>query len=344
LFLSNLSITNIPIVVIMKCFVFLNFLALAAIECRGFRGRRTGQHSLNLVRERLPFAVDQREVRESKDSIDSAKDTFRGPLGEYKDMIAGVQNAQLGLDILVGPSTIAGAGYGVFAALSDEVQSVEVKEGQPLMGYSKGTFTSDADKGGDKTVAWNFHAVDQAIFFEKELMTIKDALGIVSNRHDAAEMTDLLLGHKLYYDEEEKEVAVRADEEFNRRYFVPHEVEATLAESVDPTAESAGCSAEDIYHGIDVSNMGSYVNDLAYERGVSMEAYTTKSATANQCAIVWRIEDKGGVLCPTWPVVVAKSDMVFDNTEAMELGLEYNWRYWHAFEENAAVGRGGDVE
>jgi hypothetical protein len=328
---------------ILKCFVCL-FLALSAIECRGFRGRRTGQHSINLVRERMSFAADQREVLESKDRIDSGKVTFRGPLGEYKDMIAGVQNAQLGLDILVGPSTIAGAGYGVFAALSDEVQSVEVKEGQPLMGYSKGTFTSDADKGGDKTVAWNFHTVDQAIFFEKELMTIKDALGIISNRHDATEMTDLLLGHKLYYDEEEKEVAIRADEEFNRRYFVPHEVEATLAEGVDPT-ERAGCGAEDIYHGIGVSNMGSYLNDLAYEPGVSMEAYITKSAAANQCAIVWRIEDKCGQLYPTWPVVVAaKNDMVFDNTEAMELGLEYNWRYWHAFGENAAEGRNGDVE
>ena len=251
-------------------------------------------------------------------------------------MIAGVQNEELGLNVMVGSSTLGdgAAGLGVFVAVSEEVEQTTVKEGQPLMGYSKGTFIESAEDAGDKTVAWLFSGVNQAIFFEKELMTLKDAMGIVSNRHDLDDMTDLLLGHKLYFDEEIEDLAVTADESFVRRYFVPYEVAAQLASGVDiDKAQAQGVSSEDIYYGIDVSNMGMYVNDLAYHPGISMSEYLSRSAAENILAIVWRLEDQGGVLYPSWPVVVAKRDVVFSNREVcMEMGLEYNWKYWHAYE------------
>ena len=129
---------------------------------------------------------------------------YKGPVQDFTEMIAGVQNEELGLNVMVGSSTLGdgAAGLGVFVAVSEEVEQTTVKEGQPLMGYSKGTFIESAEDAGDKTVAWLFSGVNQAIFFEKELMTLKDAMGIVSNRHDLDDMTDLLLGHKLYFDEE----------------------------------------------------------------------------------------------------------------------------------------------
>lgn len=267
--------------------------------------------------------------------LDGSK-PYSGPEQSFEEMIAGVQNVELGLNVMVGASTLGDgeAGLGVFVAVSDEVEQSTVKQGQPLMGYSKGTFIDNAEEAGDKTVAWLFTGVDQAIFFEKELMTLKDAMGIISNRHDVDDMTDLLLGHKLFFDEEAGDLAVTADEFFARRYFVPHEVAARLASGVDvEEAKEQGVSADEIYHGIDVSNMGMYVNDLAYSAGMTMHDYLDSSADKNILAIVWRLEDQDSVLYPSWPVVVTKRDVVFDNREVtMEMGLEYNWKYWHAYE------------
>ncbi len=258
---------------------------------------------------------------------------FYGPEQNFEEMIAGVQNAELGIDIMVGSSTIPAAGLGVFACLSEGIEQSDVKMGTPLVGYSKGTFIDQAEDVGDKTVAFFINRPNAAVFFEKEFMTAKDAIGLVADRHDLQEMENVLLGHKIFYDSEAQDIAFTPDESFLRRYFVPHEVAATLCEDVDiDEAKTEGVSPDDVYYGIDVSNMGMYVNDLAYFPGISESHYRVQSAEKNSAAIVWRLEDSGGVLVPTWPVVVSTKHLVFTNTSPMELGLEYNYKYWAAAE------------
>lgn len=266
-------------------------------------------------------------------NADNGQICFEGPEQIFEEMIAGVQNVELGIDIMVGTSTIPVAGLGVFVCVSEGIESSEVKKGTPLTGYSKGTFIDHAEDVGDKTVAFLINRPDAAVIFEKELMTAKDAIAIVAERHELKEMEDILLGHKIYYDSEAEDIAFTPDESFVRRYFVPNEVAAKLAEDVDvDSATTDGVSPDDIYYGIEVSNMGMYCNDLAYSPGISEADYRQQSQILNALAIVWRLEDDGALLIPTWPVVVNTKSLVFTNPAPMELGLEYNYRYWAAAE------------
>jgi hypothetical protein len=38
--------------------------------------------------------------------------------------------------------------------------------------------------------------------------------------------------------------------------------------------------------------------------------------------------EKKKVLAPTWPVMILSKDVRFSNTEPIEIGLEYSYRYW----------------
>ena len=258
---------------------------------------------------------------------------FYGPEQSFEEMIAGVQNEELGIDVMVGSSTIPTAGLGVFVCVSDGIESSEVKRGTPLVGYSKGTFIDHALDMGDKTVAFLINRPNAAVFFEKELMTIKDSVCLVADRHNVQDMEDVLLGHKLFYDSEAQDIAFAPDESFVRRYFVPNEVAANLSEGVCVSeAITDGVSPNDVFYGIDVSNMGMYFNDLAYSPGISETEYRQQSAEKNAVAIVWRLEDNDGILIPTWPVVVSTRRLVFTNSCPMEMGLEYNYKYWAAAE------------
>ena len=288
---------------------------------------------------REPLCRRRRAQVGDYESVDTEKSQcFRGPEQSFDEMIAGVQNAELGIDIFVGTSTISGeAGLGVFACVSEGIESSEVKRGTPLVGYSKGTFIDQAENAGDKTVAFLINRPDAAIIFEKELMTAKDAIGIVSTRHKLEDLEDILIGHKLFYDESTEDIAFTSDESFLNRYFVPNEVAAKIAEGVNIDMDtsdfgSQGLSPQEIYFGIDVGNMGMYVNDLAYTPNMSEEEYLSSSSALNCLAIVWRLEDNDGVLIPTWPVVVNTKPLQFDNSRPMEMGLEYNYRYWSAAE------------
>ena len=268
--------------------------------------------------------------------LHDSTECYVGPCQSFEEMIAGVENEELGLSVMVGQSTLGdgAAGLGVFVAISDGVEETSIKQGQPLIGYSKGTFINTAEAAGDKTVAWLFSGVDQAIFFEKELMTLRDAMGIISDRHNQEDMSGSVLGHTLYLDEETDYLGVCADESFTKRYFVPYEVAARLADGIDVEgAKDKGVAPEDIYYGIEASNMGMYCNDLAYYPGIDEDTYVKTSDQKNVLAIVWRLEDQDGVLYPTWPVVVTKQNITFNNRdECFEVGLQYSWKYWHAHE------------
>ena len=267
------------------------------------------------------------KMTSNEDSISQRTDGFRlyEGFGEikrsYDDMVAGVQNEGLGVNICVGPSSIPNAGYGLFVCLNDGVESSEMKQGTPLIGYSRGKFTSNFD--GDKTVGYRFSSVDQAIVFEKELMTIFDAIGIISNRDtDCEDLTHIIEGHILQYDHETKDLVVEADDDYPDRYFVPDDA---------PTDEN-----NEDYKGMDVMNMGMYANDLAYHPKIELETYYDTSLTKNILHLAWRMESKGGKLCPTWPVIILSQPTKFENTKdnMVELGLEYNYRYWTAYEKN----------
>ena len=261
---------------------------------------------------------------------------YTGPSQNFEEMIAGVENEELGLHVMVGQSTLGNgaAGLGVFVAVSDGVQETSIKQGQPVIGYSKGTFIDNSESAGDKTVAWYFTGVNQAIFFEKELMTLRDALGIISDRHELQDMSHAVLGHTLHLEEDRKNLAIRASESFTMRYFVPYEVAAQLSDGIDAEeGKLTSIPPEDIYYGIEASNMGMYCNDLAYYPGIDEKSYISASDEKNVLALVWRLKDEDGVLFPTWPVVVAKRDITFNNQDqCFEVGLGYNWKYWSAYE------------
>lgn len=57
--------------------------------------------------------------------------------------------------------------------------------------------------------------------------------------------------------------------------------------------------------------------------------------------LAWRMEDNGGVLEPTWPVVILSRDVAFSNAMPMEVGVNYGWKYWV---ETRKKNEGSDVE
>lgn len=285
------------------------------------------------IGERDPLGIgapnkdENAQITSNEASISKRTDRFRlyegfgGVQRSYDEMVAGVENEALGLTICVGPSSIPNAGYGLFACLNDGVESSELKQGTPLVGYSRGKFTAEFD--GDKTVGYNFFGVDQAIVFEKELMTIFDAIGIISNRDtDCEDLTHIVEGHILQYDHETEDLVVEADDAYPDRYFIPDDA---------PTDNGNG-----EYKGIDVMNMGMYANDLAYQPQIELETYYDTSLTKNILHLAWRMESKDGKLKPTWPVIVLSQPTKFENDKSkmVELGLEYNYRYWAAYEKN----------
>ena len=107
---------------------------------------------------------------------------YRGPVGDRNDMETGFVLEELGVTVMVGPSTVA-PGRGLFVALADEagVDSVELPEGTLFAGYSKeGTWAVSAQ--GDKAVAYAFGDSDTAVVCEKELKPLIEAVACPPNR------------------------------------------------------------------------------------------------------------------------------------------------------------------
>ena len=303
---------------------------------------------------------------------------FEGPKASLGDMVAGIENNELGINVVVGPSTTAG--LGLFVSVSDGVDEAKLTAGTPIVGYSKGTFGANAN--GDKTVSFVIENSRQAVFFEKTLMPVYEAVSIIANRAEGAkDLTNMILGHTLSLDPGTKEIVVEPEMTYKDRYFIPDVPLSNVF--VDENGNEVVVEGEgeeelrdnNMYLGIGATNMGQYANDLAYtsrtntdididantntgggaltalQMATQAAAYEKLSEQRNVLKLIWRMEEqelevpvsvreegegegegyqveKKKVLAPTWPVMILSKDVRFSNTEPIEIGLEYSYRYW----------------
>ena len=203
-------------------------------------------------------------------------------------------------------------GRGLFVAVNagDAVHRVEVPEGTLISGYSKaGVWASKWQ--GDKSVAFAFDSPDTAVVFDKQLMSLIEAVSIADGVSE--NITAALVGHTIYFDDATEDLKVAPEAEWSgQRYFVPDEAPQEWGPA----------------------NFGICANDLAYSPGISAEAYAGTSAESNVLQLVWRLEVNYELqaLVPSWPVVFTRRPVAFTNSEPMEIGISYGHRYWKSKE------------
>lgn len=241
---------------------------------------------------------------------------YVGPKSTKGEMICGCAVDDLGLQILLGPSKICD-GLGLFVALDDGVESTLLTKGTPVCGYSKGSMVPIAD--GTFTVAYVFFGTLNGVIFNQRLMPLVEAIGLAADATGATDLRTLVAGHELLWDARSEEINIVPLDDYEARYFIP-DMSASA-----PSASSASASLPS------VTNMGMYANDCAYGPSVTEEQYIATSRHKNVLQIAWRMDiDAEGRLAPTWPVVILLKDVLFDNKEPMEVGLQYSWKYWEA--------------
>jgi len=265
---------------------------------------------------------------------------YVGPIGSIADMEGGIAVSELALNVLAGPSLVSND-RGLFLCIYDDiddsgsdmldgdvvgaVEEIIIPQGTPLCGYARGYFASEGI--GDKSVGFLFAgdgAEETAVFFNKELVTLGDALwsvyeqrcseggsGNSENEMENENCKDLLFGHIVNLDKNTGKVTVKQDDDFTSRIFVPE---------------------VDMENRFSATSLGIYANDLAYDPDSNELEYFENSENNNLLQLVWRLarDEKGGSLVPTWPVVIAKKDLRLLNSVPMEVGLQYGYNYWDA--------------
>jgi hypothetical protein len=199
---------------------------------------------------------------------------------------------------------------------------------QLLSGYSReGTFQSK--DSGDKTVGFALAGPETAVFYERQLMSVLDALQLAAESHGEGGACGLA-GHVLVQDNGEIDVFGDADDKDFKRYFVP----ALMNRENDDDDQDEEVKEEDNME-IGVANLGQFCNDLAWsydDPPENKEDYDAISLEKNAIQLVWRLEFdvETNCLVPTWPVSVIADDMQFKNQVFQELGTKYGWTYWQA--------------
>ena len=227
---------------------------------------------------------------------------FTGPVSNEQAEI-NLEMQELGLVISVAESVVCVGTLGLFARISDNVEETTLPALSLLAGYAKGTF--HLEDQGDKTVGFSLFAMDAPVFFNRQLMTIEQAMASVATETKEVRIA----GHDVYYDEEEKKIVVGPTEEPFPRYFVPNYDDE-----------------------MNVTNLGQYCNDRAFERGIDQAEYKSRCETNNCVRLAWRLEfdEQENMLKPSWPVSILSKDLRFSNREPIELGTTYGWNYWDA--------------
>jgi hypothetical protein len=251
-------------------------------------------------------------------------DVYKGPIfcpsydfGLPHEMSAVLELAELGIDIAVGPSMIAPGQMGLYGRCSDGIDSVTLPECTLLCGYSTSGLFRSSDVG-DKTVGFSLTTGTTAVFFNRQLMEVQDALAIAATEYGSGSCG--LAGHELSMSGEGSDEALTLfpiDSGFDR-YFCPEDL-----------YHDEGCAS------ISVQNFGQYSNDLAWNQldpPSILEDYMKRSRKLNCIQLVWRLEYDADSQCliPTWPVSVLSRDIKFENQQFMELGTRYGWNYWQA--------------
>jgi len=258
--------------------------------------------------------------------------SFTGPtiLNDNAEIQCSLELQELGLVISVAESSVATGTLGLFARISDDADETTLPAMTLLAGYAKGTF-HDEDQG-DKTVGFSIFSTDAPVFFNRQLMTIQEAMAACCTSDIAVRVA----GHDVYYDEEDDKVVVwPTNNEPFARYFVPN--------------------SEDE---MNVTNFGQYCNDRAFQIGMASSSssssmdqddttdtsattettttdeysYKSRCESENCVRLAWRLEfdQEANMLKPSWPVSILSRDLKFSNRELMELGTTYGWNYWNA--------------
>ena len=248
--------------------------------------------------------------------LSASIEEFSGPVISGDDdtttaaeLLCSLELEELGLILSVAKSTVATGTLGLFCRISDTVDETTLPALTLLAGYAKGQFHYQDQ--GDKTVGFSIVSMDAPVFFQRQLMTIEQALA-ASSCMTATESTEevKLAGHDVYYDEEEEKIVVvpTNDPPF-ARYFVPNDDDE-----------------------MNVTNFGQYCNDRAFVTGIGPVEYASRCETENCVRLAGRLEydETAKMLKPSWPVSILSRDMMFCNREPIELGTTYGWNYWNA--------------
>ncbi len=267
-------------------------------------------------------------------------DVYCGPiLPSEIEIIAGVTLSELGLDLAVAPSITVPSQLGLYVRLAEGVESVTIPSMTLLCGYAKhGTFQRGAITDGGKTVGFLFNSVDTAVFLERQLMSISDALQYAAKKYNSCG----LFGHDLQLimnngsdnlcKDDGGSIVIKVtpirqeflDAEQSRRYFVPDMVSRVLNNEEIDLKEFV------------IQNFCQYFNDLDWDINnppQGQDEYKMRSHASNILQLVWRLEynDTKKCLMPTWPVTIFSRDATLNNYEHfMEIGTSYGWNYWDA--------------
>lgn len=232
---------------------------------------------------------------------------YDGPATDFSAVEVGCSIGEIGLDIMVGKSVVA-PGRGLFVCLSEGVDECVLPQGTPLCGYSRGSLSHKST--GDKTVGYLFDSLDNHVVFNKKVVPLGDAVSAASK--DGGDVRYVLQGHLLHLNNQKSDgntnILVFPDPSWKKHCFIP-----------DPVAD------EDLGG---ILNYGVFANDLGYSAGISREEYKRNADIHNIVMLAWRMEIVDSKLCPLWPVVVLRKDTKFTNTEPMEIGATYSWKYW----------------
>ena len=334
---------------ILCCLIFWNSISV----CQSFSLQRTwlvkNQSSFVVIPKRqkhysschYPFQQCQSWiVCRSTNSDDVETPVYDGPILDNDDtIIAGLSLSQLGIDLVIAPSTVAPGQLGLYISLSPDVDSVTLPAFTLLCGYSRnGTF--EAKDEGDRTVGFAFTgSIDSgAVFYNQQLMSIKDALEMAASDVSKEFGEVELKGHILVQQEEEEDKnniqLYPCDYEDETtpfgRYFVPDLVNGGMISENEEEEESSWRNE------LTVQNFGQFCNDLAWsytDPPSTQEEYNSRSIHKNAVQLIWRLEydSKDNTLIPSWPVSVTSQDWTFTNKDTfMELGTKYGWNYWQA--------------
>jgi hypothetical protein len=276
--------------------------------------------------------AEQRQEQEQKLEEDGNKGPppllYHGPiLPPDAEIFAGISLSELGLDVAIAPSTVMTTGMGLYVRLSDpDIVSATIPSATLLCGYSRlGSF--EPGDIGDKTVGFVIRSPQTAVFYERQLMSIVDALEMAA-RDSSTNGGCGLVGHALQMNEKDtdgEEIQISPVDDGFPRYFVPQRAD-----------NGTGSEKENDKEDLSVQNFGQYCNDLAWDYSnppSSPEEYASRSAAQNVVQLTWRLEYDSELNClkPSWPVSVLKQDVTFTNQDDfMEIGTQYGWTYWQA--------------
>lgn len=281
-------------------------------------------------------------VMSKRTSISNSVDNevYCGPILPTEiDIIAEATLSELGLDLAVAPSVTVPSQLGLYTRLAEGIESVTIPSMTLLCGYAKrGTFQRNAIVDGGKTVGFLFNSADTAVFLDRQLLSISDALQYAAKIYNSCG----LFGHDLQIimnDDSDntckddggsivmKITPIRhefLDDEQSRRYFVPDMVSRVLNNEEINVKEFV------------IQNFGQYSNDLAWDvknPPQGQDEYKIRSIACNLLQLVWRLEynDTKKCLMPSWPVTIFARDATFhNNAQFMEIGTSYGWNYWDA--------------